>query len=554
MPSFPRPSRLKEAVAARHRPAPRLSSLLYLPLVASSLLLLLFFFPRPAAPEDRRGPLHGPSTTARANCWAPRSRPRGQWKLPRGAALPEKFERALIAFEDKRFWSHPGFDVRAIARAALQKPERGARGLRGLDAHDAGGPPLPAPEPAQHGAQSSPRPGSPSASNASSEREESSSSTPPRPPFGGNVVGLEAASFRYFGRPPSRPLLVGGPAVPRRPSPTPPRSPIPARTGPPSSRNATALLRILRGPRRTRRGRPRPRPRRAPCPRSPMTCPASRPQLLDRAVAEGRGGLSRRERASTRPLQERVAQIVALRSGKLAGQTGIYKRRLRRGPRRHGRGPSPTWATRASPPDRVDRGPKRRPHPGASELGLHPQALPLRRDARIRGAQPRDARRRRPDANRLLQPPRTRARASPAPCPRPRPSRGRSTSPFVRLLRSYGIERFLRLLSGHRREHPGPRGRRLRPHPHPRGRRGHALGDGGPLRGLGEGRPRACGAPGPRASISTFSYLAGGGGPAEPRQTPSRRARPWLTLDAPPLRPQGPRRRRPGGTTPRRAR
>src|SRR3546814_9657269 len=32
----------------------------------------------------------------------------GQWRFPAGPAIPEKFTQALITFEDKRFYSHPG--------------------------------------------------------------------------------------------------------------------------------------------------------------------------------------------------------------------------------------------------------------------------------------------------------------------------------------------------------------------------------------------------------------------------------------------------------------
>jgi penicillin-binding protein 1C len=34
----------------------------------------------------------------------------GHWRFPEGAAVPRKFEQALIRFEDKRFHSHPGVD------------------------------------------------------------------------------------------------------------------------------------------------------------------------------------------------------------------------------------------------------------------------------------------------------------------------------------------------------------------------------------------------------------------------------------------------------------
>jgi len=41
----------------------------------------------------------------------------GQWRFPYNTVVPEKFEKAIIAFEDKRFNSHVGIDPLAIGRA-----------------------------------------------------------------------------------------------------------------------------------------------------------------------------------------------------------------------------------------------------------------------------------------------------------------------------------------------------------------------------------------------------------------------------------------------------
>ncbi len=43
--------------------------------------------------------------------------PDEQWRLPPVKGLPEKYKKALIAFEDKRFYSHPGIDPLALIRA-----------------------------------------------------------------------------------------------------------------------------------------------------------------------------------------------------------------------------------------------------------------------------------------------------------------------------------------------------------------------------------------------------------------------------------------------------
>jgi penicillin-binding protein 1C len=44
----------------------------------------------------------------------------GQWRFPDSKNIPEKFSKAIIAFEDKRFYRHIGVDVFALGRAALK--------------------------------------------------------------------------------------------------------------------------------------------------------------------------------------------------------------------------------------------------------------------------------------------------------------------------------------------------------------------------------------------------------------------------------------------------
>ncbi|WP_439697486.1 penicillin-binding protein 1C [Mucilaginibacter sp. AW1-7] len=44
----------------------------------------------------------------------------GQWRFPYNDSVPEKFKQCIIAFEDKRFENHPGFDILAFGRAIKQ--------------------------------------------------------------------------------------------------------------------------------------------------------------------------------------------------------------------------------------------------------------------------------------------------------------------------------------------------------------------------------------------------------------------------------------------------
>jgi penicillin-binding protein 1C len=49
----------------------------------------------------------------------------GQWRFPYNDSVPEKFKQCIIAFEDKRFEHHPGFDALAFGRALRQNIRTG---------------------------------------------------------------------------------------------------------------------------------------------------------------------------------------------------------------------------------------------------------------------------------------------------------------------------------------------------------------------------------------------------------------------------------------------
>ena len=126
----------------------------------------------------------------------------GQWRFPARSTVPEKFRRALVTFEDKRFYSHSGIDGLAIARA-LRINTRAGRVL-------SGGSTL-----TMQLARLSRDEKQRSLSNkvaeallalrieASFSKDEILAMYAAQAPFGGNVVGLEAAAWRYFGRDPS---------------------------------------------------------------------------------------------------------------------------------------------------------------------------------------------------------------------------------------------------------------------------------------------------------------------------------------------------------------
>ena len=69
----------------------------------------LFRHPTSMVLEDRDGQLLGARIATD-----------GQWRFPQNDAVPEKFAKAIITFEDKRFYNHPGIDLLAIFRAIRQ--------------------------------------------------------------------------------------------------------------------------------------------------------------------------------------------------------------------------------------------------------------------------------------------------------------------------------------------------------------------------------------------------------------------------------------------------
>ncbi len=70
---------------------------------------VLFNSPTSYVIDDDKGQLLGASIAAD-----------GQWHFPYDANVPEKFKQCIIAFEDKRFEHHPGIDVLALGRAIKQ--------------------------------------------------------------------------------------------------------------------------------------------------------------------------------------------------------------------------------------------------------------------------------------------------------------------------------------------------------------------------------------------------------------------------------------------------
>jgi penicillin-binding protein 1C len=125
----------------------------------------------------------------------------GQWRFPPGARVPAKFRAAAVAFEDKRFFLHPGIDPVSVIRAFVQNIRAGRivsggstitmqviRLSRRHTRRTIGEKIVEAVLAVR--------------CDLYIRKGAILSLYTAHAPFGGNVVGLEAAAWRYFGRNP----------------------------------------------------------------------------------------------------------------------------------------------------------------------------------------------------------------------------------------------------------------------------------------------------------------------------------------------------------------
>jgi len=127
----------------------------------------------------------------------------GQWRFPRGERVPERFLEVLVRFEDKRFFAHPGVDPLAVARAVRQNLRSGkvASGASTITMQVVRlarkGRPRTIIEKLKEAVLAF-------RLEARRTKKEILALFAAHAPFGGNVVGIDAASWLYFGRSPER--------------------------------------------------------------------------------------------------------------------------------------------------------------------------------------------------------------------------------------------------------------------------------------------------------------------------------------------------------------
>ncbi len=150
----------------------------------------LFDYPQSTVIYDRKGKLLGA-----------RIADDGQWRFPKSDSLPEKFKKAIILYEDKNFYYHPGFDLLALSRAFKQNIKAGKVVSGGstltmqvirLSGKGRERTYLEKLREIIMAARL----------EMSYSKKEILKLYASNAPFGGNVVGLEAAAWRYYGRSP----------------------------------------------------------------------------------------------------------------------------------------------------------------------------------------------------------------------------------------------------------------------------------------------------------------------------------------------------------------
>jgi penicillin-binding protein 1C len=164
-------------------------------------LFAVFWFSLPREPF--RDPLSPVLFSAEGELLGARPAADGQWRFPRGDKVPDRFFQVLLQYEDRRFLWHPGIDPLAVARAVRLNLKSG-RVKSGASTITM--------QVARLARKNRPRTVWEKAKEAvlalrleiKYSKKEILSLFADHAPFGGNVVGIDAAAWMYFGRGPER--------------------------------------------------------------------------------------------------------------------------------------------------------------------------------------------------------------------------------------------------------------------------------------------------------------------------------------------------------------
>ncbi|MCC8087846.1 MAG: penicillin-binding protein 1C [Rikenellaceae bacterium] len=173
------------------------SSMLRLLIVIYAVLLLVYIFSMPGRLFDK--PLCTVVEASDGKLLGARIADDGQWRFPPSDCVPEKFAQAVTAFEDQRFRYHPGVDPVAVLRAVCQNITKGTT-FSGASTIS-----MQVIRLSRNGKSRTVKEKLIEAILAtrlelSYSKKNILAMYASNAPFGGNVVGLDAAAWRYFGR------------------------------------------------------------------------------------------------------------------------------------------------------------------------------------------------------------------------------------------------------------------------------------------------------------------------------------------------------------------
>ncbi|HMJ48724.1 MAG TPA: penicillin-binding protein 1C, partial [Ferruginibacter sp.] len=173
---------------------PVIAILIAIPVIVTAFYLILpvrlFTTPSSYVLEDENGVLLNASIAKD-----------GQWRFPHNPEIPGKFIECITTFEDKRFFNHPGTDLLAIARAAIKNCNGSHQGGSTLT---------------MQVIRMAMKNNNRTWWNKLKEsvlalrleyrcsKKEILALYASNAPFGSNVVGLDAAAWRYYGRNPDK--------------------------------------------------------------------------------------------------------------------------------------------------------------------------------------------------------------------------------------------------------------------------------------------------------------------------------------------------------------
>lgn len=298
-------------VFARRRPKTTAACLIVLVMWLFCLPRPLFNKPVSIVVEDRGGELLGARIATD-----------GQWRFPAIDSVPEKYTTCVIAFEDKRFRWHPGVDLLSLGRS-LWLNLRNGRVVSGGSTLTMQVIRLMRDNPPRTIWQKIVEIFQATRLELTYSKREILGLYASNAPFGGNVVGLEAASWRYYGKRPG--LLTWAESATLAVLPNSPGLIHPGRNRKALMEKRNRLLEKLRDS-GTLSAIECELSKEEPLPDEPLPLPQLAPHLLDRLPTTAKAGSPAVHRFKTtvdRELQQRIIEILRRRQAIYRGN-GVH--------------------------------------------------------------------------------------------------------------------------------------------------------------------------------------------------------------------------------------